>query len=182
MDTKDYDKYNKLSYDEHFNVEIFDQLTTYGMTVEDFIMKYPKRYFDFWGYDVENHFGENMSPKEVAAAIYNSILKPMDSETEIPTGTDVDIPGLEDIEIYNIQIFACKIEKCTGTPSGQLGKENFSVVFVKVNGRWYYLYSSSAIPRSLFNYVKNHNLTNNQYYHVIYKFKKDHFDSHYLFE
>ena len=168
IDKKDNANYDLLSYDKQFNKDIASKLTTYGSTIEEYKSKHSNSSLAINGYDIDLKFNKD----NITKSIKESILVPMNSETEIPSGNKIEIDNLEDIEIYSIQLMVRE---------GQFGltltnTENFSVVFIKVDGRWYYLYSSSAIPRSLINYTKSKNITDN-IYNDVYIYEDGKFES-----
>ena len=76
-------------------------------------------------------------------------LYPLVNENEYGS-TKVGIPNIEDVDIYNVEALVF-----TKEPYDYSNREAlylFSVVYVKVRGSWYYLYSSTAEKRKVDDY------------------------------
>ena len=147
---KDFDLLNKSSYLYNFGnnyASEIKKLTNYGTTLEEITEKHKGKYIylQFEYYNEERY-------KEKYDKYLDTIkhaLYPLVNENEYGN-TKVNIPNIEDIDIYNTEALVYSKE-----PYGYENREAlylFTVVYVKVDGNWYYLYSTTAEKRKIDDY------------------------------
>jgi len=139
LDQKDYESYDKLAYDYTYGTNIYEQLVEEEKGLEAFIKRFRNKILYYNTYDLYD--SETYTPKhqDIKDAIHKTLLKPITNPNELPTGDDIKIDNLEDYRAYFLEIMACDDAKCRGS---YLATGEFTVVFVKVDNAWYYLYSS----------------------------------------
>ena len=145
LDQKDYDTYNKLSYDYAFGTNLYDELVSEGHGLEDFIRKYGNKVIYYNSHDIYDTETYHSAYPEVIEQVESTVLKKLTSPNEFPTGPDIRIDNLEDIKVYHLQAMACEDTVCRGS---YLATREYGIVLVKVNSEWYYLYSSDDPVRS----------------------------------
>ena len=148
---KDYKLLNKSSYlynfGDRYSSEI-KKLTNYGATIEEITEKYMGKfiYLQFEYYN-EERFRGNQYEKYLEAVKY--ALYPLINENEYGS-VKANIPNVEDVDIYNVEALIYNKE-----PYNYSNREAlylFTVVYVKVKGNWYYLYSTTAEKRKIDDY------------------------------
>ena len=148
---KDYDLLTKSSYLYNFGntyAPEIEKLTKYGTTLEEITEKHKGQhiYLEFEYYNQER-FKDHQYEKYLDTVKH--ALYPLVNENEY--GKDnVNIPNIEDVDIYNVEALVFSKE-----PYDYSNMEViylFSVAYVKVNGSWYYLYSSTAEKRKVDDY------------------------------
>ena len=150
-DEKDYDLLTKSSYLYNFGdtyAPEIEKLTKYGTTLEEITEKHKGKhiYLEFEYYNQERFKGHQY--EKYLDAVKHA-LYPLVNENEYGS-TKVGIPNIEDVDIYNVEALVF-----TKEPYDYSNREAlylFSVVYVKVRGSWYYLYSSTAEKRKVDDY------------------------------
>ena len=147
---KNFDLLNKSSYLYNFGNKYSSEikkLTNYGTTLEEITEKHMGKFiyleFDYYN---EKRYGEKYDKylDTVKHALY-----PLVNENEYAS-VKVNIPNIEDIDIYNTEALVY-----SKAPYGYENMEAlylFTVVYVKVDGNWYYLYSTTAEKRKIDDY------------------------------
>lgn len=147
---KDYNLLNKSSYlynfGNNYSSEI-EKLTNYGTTLEEITEKHMGKYIylQFEYYNEERYREKYHKYKDTL----NYALYPLVNENEYGS-TKVNIPNIEDIDIYNTEALVYSKEPYVYENMEELYL--FTVVYVKVDGSWYYLYSTTAEKRKIDEY------------------------------
>ena len=147
---KDFDLLNKSSYLYNFGDKYASEikkLTNYGTTLEEITEKHKGKYiylqFEYYN---EERYKEKY---DKYLDVFNHALYPLINENEYAS-TKVNIPNIEDVDIYNTEAIVYNKE-----PYRYENMEAyylFTIVYVKVNGNWYYLYSTTAEKRKIDDY------------------------------
>lgn len=147
---KDFDLLNKSSYQYNFGDKYASEikkLTNYGTTLEEITEKHKGKYiylqFEYYN---EERYKEKY---DKYLDVFNHALYPLINENEYAS-SKVNIPNIEDVDIYNTEAIVYNKE-----PYRYENMEAyylFTIVYVKVNGNWYYLYSTTAEKRKIDDY------------------------------
>ena len=170
LDQKDFNNYDRLSYDYTFGTNYYDELVQEGNGLEDFIKKYGRKVLYFNVYDIYSYENYNSKYPEELKLVESTYLKPLTDSNTLPTGEDIQIDGLEDVKGYNVQVMACEDRVCR---KSYINTKIYQVIFIKVNGEWYYLYSSIDVARSPSEYIKQVLNKNDGYkvYETLYRYR-----------
>ena len=158
---KDYNLLNKSSYLYNFGNKYSSEikkLTNYGTTLEEITEKHKGKfiYLQFEYYNEERY-------KEKYDKYLDTVkhaLYPLVNENEYAS-VKVNIPNIEDIDIYNTEVLVFSKE-----PYGYENREDlylFTVVYVKIDGNWYYLYSTTAEKRKIDDYYASMAFVDNDF-------------------
>lgn len=161
---KDYDLLNKSSYLYNFGNKYssdIKKLTNYGTTLEEITEKHMGKfiYLQFEYYNEERY-------KELYDKYLDNVkhaLYPLTNETEY-ANVKVNIPNIEDIDTYNVEALVFSKE-----PYGYENREAlylFTVVYVKIDGSWYYLYSTTAEKRKISDYYASMAFVDNDFVYL----------------
>ncbi len=145
LDQKDYESYDKLSYDYTYGTNLYEQLVEEEQGLEAFIRRFRNKILYYNTYELYDSETYPPHHQDIKDAIHKTLLKPITNPNELPTGEDIKIDNLEDYRSYHLEIMACDDAKCRGS---YLATGEFEVVFVKVENEWYYLYSSKDTVRN----------------------------------
>jgi hypothetical protein len=147
---KKYDLLNKSSYLYNFGNKYsseIEKLTNYGTTIEEITKKHNGKYiylqFEYYN---EERFKEKYDKYH---EVLNYALYPLANENEYES-TKINIPNVEDIDVYNTEALVYSKEPYNYENMEALYL--FTVVYVKVDGSWYYLYSTTAEKRKIDDY------------------------------
>ena len=161
---KDYDLLNKSSYLYNFGNKYssdIKKLTNYGTTLEEITEKHMGKfiYLQFEYYNEERY-------KELYDKYLDNVkhaLYPLTNENEYAS-VKVNIPNIEDIDTYNVEALVFSKE-----PYGYENREAlylFTVVYVKIDGSWYYLYSTTAEKRKISDYYASMAFVDNDFVYL----------------
>ena len=144
---KDFDLLNKSSYLYNFGNRYSSEikkLTNYGTTLEEITEKHKGKYiylqFEYYN---EERYKEKYNKY---LDVFEHALYPLVNENEYGS-TKVNIPNIEDVDIYNTEAFVYNKEPYTYDNMEEYYL--FTIVYVKVDGNWYYLYSTTAEKRKI---------------------------------
>lgn len=158
---KDFDLLNKSSYLYNFGnnyASEIKKLTNYGTTLEEITEKHKGKYiylqFEYYN---EERYKEKY---DKYLDTFNHALYPLVNENEYAS-VKVNIPNIEDVDIYNTEAIVYNKE-----PYIYENMETyylFTIVYVKVNGNWYYLYSTTAEKRKIDDYYASMAFVDNDF-------------------
>lgn len=158
---KDFDLLNKSSYLYNFGNKYSSEikkLTNYGTTLEEITEKHKGKfiYLQFEYYNEERY----KEKYDKYLDVFEHALYPLINENEYAS-TKVNIPNIEDIDIYNTEALVYSKEPYRYENMEALYL--FTVVYVKVDGNWYYLYSTTAEKRKISDYYASMAFVDNDF-------------------
>ena len=156
---KNFDLLNKSSYLYNFGNKYSSEikkLTNYGTTLEEITEKHKGKYiylqFEYYN---EERYKEKY---DKYLDTFNHALYPLVNEY---ASVKVNIPNIEDVDIYNTE--AIVYNKEPYIYENMEAYYLFTIVYVKVNGNWYYLYSTTAEKRKIDDYYASMAFVDNDF-------------------